>query len=372
MEFDFEGFTTIVGRNYIGKSATLRAINAALINQQGTNFIRWGSKFCEVRIKTEDIEILWHKEKGNNFYKINNGDPYTSVGNLPPPKPILDAGFGTLTVAKEKVNLFYAEQFHPLFLIDKKDSKSADLLISIYGLDKLYKAIDLCAKDQRKNSDTLKIRKIDLEQAEKGLDRFKDFDKVKEALTSVEAQKISVSKKQNDITQLNTWVDRVETISSDIDRLKSVRSVVLPSYDKIDKIISEQTSIKKYLNEVSLLKDSVINLRKVKEVVLPEDKELDVKIKDLAKLNQYQNRFLTLNKSVKLLEKSKDITIPEISDKKLKDIEDLKAVYNRLAVLATEVKNLRGNVISTNKDLEKVNKDLESYDICPACGKNLK
>lgn len=161
--FKFEGFTTIIGRNFIGKSAVLRAINAALTNQQGTDFIRWGEKYCEVKIKTKDIDILWHKEDNNNFYKINNEDVYDKVGNQPPPKPVIDSGFGILSVGKEKINLFYARQFMPLFLIDRLDAKSADLLISIYGLDKLYKAIDLCAKDQRENSNLLKLRKIDLE-----------------------------------------------------------------------------------------------------------------------------------------------------------------------------------------------------------------
>jgi len=39
---EIDGFTTVVGPNYSGKSAAMRAINAALVNQQGTEFIRWG------------------------------------------------------------------------------------------------------------------------------------------------------------------------------------------------------------------------------------------------------------------------------------------------------------------------------------------
>ena len=72
MELEFEGFATIVGKNFIGKSATLRAINAALTNRSGTDFIRWGEKVCEVRIITRDYDILWHKESGNNYYKITH------------------------------------------------------------------------------------------------------------------------------------------------------------------------------------------------------------------------------------------------------------------------------------------------------------
>ena len=140
-----DGLTTIVGRNYLGKSSILRAINAALTNKDGTDFISWGKTFCEVHIKFPDLDILWHKENGKNYYKIN-GKEYTKIGRGDPPKEILDAGFKPLEIGDKKINLNYAVQFFPLFLVDKKDSKSADILTSVYGLDCIYKAIDLCNK----------------------------------------------------------------------------------------------------------------------------------------------------------------------------------------------------------------------------------
>jgi DNA repair ATPase RecN len=371
MEFDFDGFTTIQGRNYIGKSATLRAINAALTNQQGTNFIRWGQKFCEVRLKTEVIDILWHKEKGNNFYKINNEDPYTKVGSLPPPQPILDAGFGEISVAGEKVNLLYSEQFHPLFLIDRKDSKSADLLISIYGLDKLYKAIDLCAKDQRKNTDVLKLRKVDLEQATESLNKFAEFDKVKEALTNIETLKTNLSNKQNDISRLKTWLEQASNLSVSIKKIKPARSILVPSYDKIDKLIVEQTTLKKYQNSIDILKNTVIKLRPVKNINIPKNEVLESKISEFNELNKTQDKYESLSKSVKLFKQSKSIKIPDVSDSKIKEIDGLKNIYKRLTVLATEVKTLRTNVASTDKELEKVTIDLSTYNACPVCGNKL-
>ena len=371
MEFEFDGFTTIQGRNYIGKSATLRAINAALTNQQGTNFIRWGAKFCEVRIKTETIDILWHKEKGNNFYKINDEDPYTKVGNLPPPQPILDAGFGEISVAGEKVNLLYAEQFHPLFLIDRKDSKSADLLISIYGLDKLYKAIDLCAKDQKKNTDVLKLRKVDLEQATEGLNKFAEFDKVKEALTNVETLKTNLYNKQNDISRLKSWLEQASSLSVSIKKIKPARSVSIPSYEKIDKLIAEQVNLKKYQNSIDVLKNTIIKLRPIKELSIPKNEALESKISEFNELNKLQDKYESLSKDVNLFKQSKDVKIPDISDSKIKEIAELKNIYKRLTVLATEVKTLRINVASTDKELEKVTTDLSAYNACPVCGNQL-
>jgi hypothetical protein len=374
LKFDFDGFTTIIGRNYIGKSATLRAINAALTNQQGMSFIRWGEKFCEVRIKTDTIDILWHKEANNNFYKINNEDPYTKVGNLPPPKPILDAGFGVLSVAGEKTNLFYAEQFQPLFLIDRRDTKSADLLISIYGLDKLYKAMDLCARDQRKNTDVLKLRKIDLEQSEKSLKRFSEFDKVKEDLNKIGIFKENLITKQNDTIKLKDWLSRVVALTKGIKRLRPARNVEIPTCDKIDKISSELETLKRYSKTVEILKKDIIRLRGIRNIEIPEEKAkaLETKTKDLEKIDLYKTKFESLSKEVKTLGKARDIKVPGVSDKKMKDLEQIKNWSQNLMTLVTGVKGLRASIQDNNKDLEKVNKELSLYDVCPACGSKLK
>ena len=109
LKFEIEGFTTLIGRNYSGKSATLRAINSALTNQQGTDFIKWGEQFCEVKIKMPGLFILWHKEDGNNFYKINN-KKYTKIGRSDPPSEIIEAGFKPIVIGSNKINLNYSVQ----------------------------------------------------------------------------------------------------------------------------------------------------------------------------------------------------------------------------------------------------------------------
>lgn len=371
LTLDFEGFTTIVGRNFIGKSATLRAINAALTNQQGTDFIRWGEKFCEVKIKTEAIEILWHKENNNNFYKINDKDLYEKVGNQPPPKPVLDAGFGLLNVNKEKVNLFYAQQFFPLFLIDKLDTKSADILISIYGLDKLYKAIDLCSKDQRENSNLLKLRKTDLNQAEKDLERFKDFEGIKSSAEQLENDKLELVKKQDLISRLKSFLDNYVKCAGEIKKFKPVKSIEIPSYISVEGKFQEYKKLEQFLQRVYKCKSECLRLREVRNLTIPEE-NISEKIKEVEALSVLSKKHEVLAAQVLSLKKVKGIDVPELSDDKIKKLSSLKDLYQKTAAIVIEIRELKSSVLSVTEELAKVDLDLNKFDSCPACGSDLK
>ena len=371
MSFDFEGFTTIVGRNFIGKSASLRAINAALTNQQGTDFIRWGEKFCEVHIKTDTIEILWHKEEGNNFYKINNVDLYEKVGNLPVPKTMSKAGFGLIPVGKEKMNLLYARQFFPLFLIDRQDTKSADLLISIYGLDKLYKAIDLCSKDQKKNIDLLKLRKVDLVQADRDLEKFKDFQALKSVVEGLDVTKQDLKQRKDLIDKMKLWLERVIVSSAEIRKFRPVRETVLPTYETIENGLKEHEKLTRYLQKATGTKAALLRLRKIKDVAIPEE-EIETKFKGMTSLYEFQKKYDTLSAQIVKLKKIKEVMVPEIPEKDFGTLDSLKEKYSKLSVLAAEVKTLRLSLDTSKNDLEKATVALNKYDYCPTCGAELK
>ncbi len=178
LTFEFEGFSTIVGPNYIGKSALLRAINAALTNRAGVDFIRWGEKFCEVKIKRPGLDLLWHKEEGHNFYIINKVR-YDKIGRGEAP-PILETlRYNPVKIGSEKLDLLYADQFNPLFMVDRRGSASTDLLTSIYKLDQIYKAKELCDKDLKTNKGLIGFKEKDLAFSEKDIQRMSPFPSVK-------------------------------------------------------------------------------------------------------------------------------------------------------------------------------------------------
>lgn len=372
ISFSIDGFTTLIGRNFIGKSAVLRAINAALTNQQGTDFIRWGEKFCEVTIETKDLSILWHKEKGNNFYDINN-KKYNKIGSQPPPKELLNQGYGLIDISGEKINLLYAQQFFPLFLVDRNDSKSADFLISIYGLDRLYKAVDLCEKDRKKSNNILKIRKGDKEIIENELKRFEGFDDIQDKFKNISKQKKSIESEENKIDYLNTIKDKIISKTLILKRLKPLIELKIPVNSELKSQIEDKEKLSKYLEEIKQLKNNVQNLSSIKKINIPADtiKNYEKELKKLLELKKKFSEYEILKSEINKLKNIVDIKIPQNTYDYTK-IDKLKNLYQKLSAQSAELKKLKEDLNNTDQQITEVSKQLEKYNRCPVCKSELK
>jgi len=370
--FDVEGFTTIVGRNFIGKSAVMRAISAALTNASGTSFIKWGESFCEVRIRNDSIDLLWHKEDGNNFYVINN-KKYDKIGRDDPPNEILKAGLGTTIVGKEKLNLLYAEQFFPLFLVDKKDSKGIDLLTAAYGLDKVYKAIDLCNKDQRSINDLLRVRKRDLTTVTEDLKKYEGFEEILAIKSDVVEKKKILEQKQARIENLTILFKKLSIISSQVRILQDIREVTIPNDkslrelgSKLDKVVKLNDNLIKTSSEVSILKIS-------EEINLPENtgklKNMKEKLESCSALN---HRYNTITSSVKDLSAIESVDLPSMPDMRYEVIDTLETYRQRAIILRDECQGLEKKYkeISKEEDILLNEKD-QFQGVCPLCGNKL-
>ena len=370
-KFVIDGFTTIVGRNYLGKSAVLRAVNAALTNQHGTDFIRWGQTFCEVRIKTGDLDILWHKEDNNNFYKINGKDPLTKIGKSEPPKEIVEAGFKQLKIGDQKINLNYANQFNELFLVDKMDSKGADLLTSVYGLDRLYKAIDLCSKEQRDNRDELKLREKDLEIVNRDLERFRDFDKIKESADAVQGTKKSIDRSEKELIDLKDKYVKIHELATVCKRLASVKDISVPDDKKILNEIAAYHRLVQYSDSVTTLTGATDRLHPILKTEVPVSREISTAIEDYQKLVVLYDKYQALSKEIDRLSKIEEISIPE-PDIDVDTISKLRGIYDEAMRQKKELLGFDKELKDLSGAIEDVQKLLDKYDVCPLCGKSRK
>lgn len=376
IKFSFEGFCTLVGKNFIGKSAVLRAINAALTNPSGTNFIRWGEKYCEVRIKTDTADVLWHKEQSNNFYVINNVR-YDKIGKdaSAPFKVLENLGLGLNNVGNENVNLLYASQFTPLFLVDKRDAKSADLLTAVYGLDRLYKAIDLCNKDQKVNSDLLKLRKKDVEIYKQDLDRFVGFDEILKCRDEVVSQKKYIDLLEQEIIRLDGYITRAVALSIDIKKIDNIKNIEIPEIDDLKNTVHELGKIEVYCDKISGLYLSTEKLKGIQNISISEDisKEVSKIIKDIEKIDSYIVRYIKIKEDIDRLTKIDSIVYPEKDDFKYDDIDYIEKSIKSLVALKSDYLKLDEEL----KDVQgKLNEALEAKKefkgLCPLCGNKLK
>lgn len=375
-----EGFTALVGRNHLGKSAVLRAINAALTNQQGTDFIRWGEKYCEVRIRTSDIYIIWHKEEGNNYYEIKKdgekeSKKYTKIGRDEPPKEVLDAGFKLVKVGDQKINLNYAQQFKSLFLVDKQDTKSADLLTSVYGLDKLYMAIELCNKEQKSNKDLLRFREKDLQILGQGLKSFDGFEDIIAKSDIIKKEKKEVDKLKSDYTKLRSWKNTISDNAKYCKRLKPALEVCVPKPESLE-VLKDTVDLIKYLSDSKRRIDSISTVLKsicpINNIEVPEDISSDISraINDYNRLVDWSRRQEELDILINKLESAASIPIPKCEIDR-GNVYKLNEYRDKLRSLKSNLEVIKNDFDNTKSDLIKVEEKIGEFDECPLCGHEL-
>jgi hypothetical protein len=371
-KLQIEGFTTLIGRNYLGKSAVLRAINAALTNQQGTKFIRWGQTFCEVRLKFPDLDILWHKEEGNNFYEITNASGkkrYDKIGKDEPPKEILEAGYKPVFLGDQKINLNYAVQFFPLFLVDTQDSRGADLLTSVYGLDRIYKAIDLCNKEQRANSDLLRIREKDLAQISSSLERFKDFTGVVSLIPDIKDKRKAFEAKEAEIERVKVWKDSVINLFTYCKKMKPIIELTVPKPGEISTGLSEYNKLMVYKKNIDELMTVLKRTKPVLSITLPDQSvpRIREQFSEYQQLLKWRSNYRVLSEEVSRLSKISEVVIPEHSIN-MEDVPKLQKIQEQLSTANNNFKIAKKSLDDTITEIATVEKELGEFDLCPLCG----
>lgn len=366
-EIEINGFTSFIGNNHLGKSSVLRAINAALTNQQGMDFISWGESYCEVSIKTEGLDLKWHKEKGNNFYEINK-KVYKKIGRDSAPKEVEEAGFKLLNLDGEKINLNYSEQFFPLFLVNRMDSKAADLITSIYGLDRIYKAISLCNVEQRKNKDLLRLRQTDLDMAERDLAKFDGFEDVESDIDALKKSKRDIDASEKTRDHLVDLYTRILTTNKEYKSLKPIEDVALPDNKDIEKTISDYNKISGYEKNLTYVKQEVSHFKKVSDISLVPDTDSIAKDIDIYKdISDRYKRLKSLSQQQKRLKAIEGIELPQIEI----DGSELNRLQEYLDILLSHKELIQGfkkELDGLKKSLAGIEEDLKSYDNCPLCG----
>jgi len=407
--FEFEGFSTIVGPNYIGKSALLRAINAALTNRAGVDFIRWGESFCEVKIKRPGLDLLWHKEEGHNFYVINK-QRYDKIGRGEVP-PILETlRYNPVKIGTEKLDLLYADQFNPLCMVDRRGSASTDLLTSIYKLDQIYKAKELCDKDLKTNKGLIGFKEKDLAFSEKDIQRMLPFPSIKDKFGNINSKKKEIESLEADINTLRLFIQKASELEARHNKLKEVERVILPveenvfkakeelsmvwsfktrletqtakvtrlqfikhlpdiSVKPVEQVFLSINEIKKFLENLSLVASKVRKLSSVNSIEVESlGKDLDAYPKIINSLNTFKDKILALSTSIRSLSPIKELGINKIPDLDLGLISKLNSYQEGMKTRVAEITNLRSSLASTNTDIGKVSNSLEEYPNCPACG----
>jgi AAA domain len=417
LALDIKGFTVVVGRNNLGKSAIVRAIDAALTNRPGNDFIRWGKIKTEVNLQRDDLAVDWEKGE-KTLYKVN-GKPFSGLNRSVPP-PILNAGFRQMEVGDDKCNPLVAHQFEEIFLLDKSGPVVTEVLSKIYNINIINDADALCQKSLRSTKSLLKTRESDLTELSSHLEKFKGFEQLKEkhenlkkclsikeklekelneikqytidyknqnclvnGLSSIKRVKIIPTKKEELSVSEFQWLKgacaRFKACAENLQKLKPIKSLTLPEVSSTEKSIINYQWIVNICNEFHSSLKTVQILKPVTNVFFPDISQVFGMISSIEILNSLTNKFKATSNSFvqcqKVSIKFQNLVSLLGSFNKTKELLDgfssFKSLQENFLEGARSLKILQKDVQIMSEDWLRADAEFKQFKTCPLCKKAL-
>lgn len=377
-EFVIDGFTAIIGKNNLGKSAVIRAIDAALSNQAGKEYIRHGTKSTEVSLETKDLKIDW--KKGDKSTYTVNGESFTSL-NRSVPKPILDAGFRKIEIGDLKIGPLIAHQFEPLFIIDEPGSVATEVLSSVYNMDVYSTADDLCQKELRSIKSLTKTRETDKKALDADLEKYKDFDKLKGSVKALHSKDQACKALQAEIADLTRMTLELEKLSKSVKSLQSILAITIPSSSTQTRLIDDLQWVQSQITAITSIDSSIKSLERIQSVTIPGTPDIRPKIDELAAVESWginlKNSATSL-KEIQTIHGVLDSSVPAL----INNLEHFRQASETAGIINNLDKDFRPLVDSIKEgktQLERLNGELnpllDEYNkitVCPFCGKPTK
>jgi DNA repair exonuclease SbcCD ATPase subunit len=350
-ELQIQGFTALTGRNNLGKSATLRAIKAALFGASGSGFIRDGAKACTVRVEAEGLDVTWRKTATSASYNIN-GEAYEKPGRNRPPE-MENAGFREIIANKEKLRVQFSEQLDPLFLVNRTGGAAAEVLLSVARMEQLTDATRSCLSDLSKERQALKLREADQESLEEQRLRFENLPGIQLGLTGAGTALADLEGQQKNLTDLQAVQQALQGFQRDIAVLAPAETVTLPEITVNTQRLESYRKAHKHLEATK----SVVGLQ---DPQLP-DVDWTVLKGQAQNLRDYRDLY-------QQWVSTKDIPDAQVT---LPDTQALLELQQTLKDLR-QVQSLNLEIQGIDQDLTHLDEELATADDnCPLCGTQL-
>lgn len=153
-----DGFTILVGESSQGKSACLRAVNAACYNKFKQGFLKYGTDTLRIDIRHSDDErvlTVTKTKKDSPEYKL--GDTvYQKLNRTVPPEVEDFNGFGSIDSYEQKYPLNFFTQFSKPLLLEFSQKRILEILSSSKAFDDMNDANSKLNKKKEQNSGAFK------------------------------------------------------------------------------------------------------------------------------------------------------------------------------------------------------------------------
>lgn len=198
----------IVGRWSLGKSALMRALNALLTNETGTDYIRVGEDVCRVQVELSDgASITWtHERSGSAYYDVTwpdgKGRRFDKLAGAVPEEVQQLLQIRPIVVDKDfQIMPQVHEQFDQPLLLRESAGRVARALAKTTKLDGIMQAQGAAVKDLKANRTTIKTANEALALAQGRIAVFNDVERQRAILEAVQADVHTVDNRELELEE---------------------------------------------------------------------------------------------------------------------------------------------------------------------------
>lgn len=378
---EIDGFSALVGRSNIGKSAIVRAIKAALTGAPADNYVRHdalclrlvkGSKtckcFCSVHITAPELDLLWEKGDAVNRY-IHNGTEHTVVGRGTP--DFLTDGFALVKIGDDKTLLQVSDQFQPIFILDRSGTVVADVLSDVAKLDEINVAMRLVEKDRKEAVATRKVREKDIQDIRSSLMRYEGFDEAVLRVRRIEEQDQQTEAAAQRLTQLETFVESALSVARRIKSLDQIGSVIVPEITGLQQNGTKFAALGEFEIELLARTRAVAGLEGVEGINTPDLAGFVDLGSSYQRLIRWSSKVDGLRGFFDRTQKLASVAVPEFGP-----VEGAKVLYTKLDTWVDQLNgigrmftNLKVSMDAAVALEASVLAEFQALGVCPTCNR---
>lgn len=376
-----DGFTALVGRSNLGKSALVRALKAALTGASGTAFVRHapscarrlkGVKTCDCRttvsIKGPNFDLKWEKGDKINRYTFN-GAVYDRAEQGTPDflqRPHLEKDLGLVEVGRKGRLLQVADQFDNVFLLDQTGGAVADVLSDVANLDRINIALRLVEKDRKEATATRKVLEKDVVDISKQVTAFQTLDELTAATKQIAGMHAAIAKEDSKVEKLSTYFNELEALGFRIDGLKQAAEVPVPDKTAVDTAATKVEQLDRFIQAATERLQIVKAYSGIGKVEEPQISPLQDKMGQHMQLDGWVSKLQLLQHDFQRFKGLDDVCIPEQSASP-KLLTELDGYVRRVVVLQAAIDRLTAQYEEAEKEEAVVMEEINTLGVCPTC-----
>lgn len=385
-------FTAIVGRSNIGKSALVRALQYALTNAVGTDFIRHGEScdrvsrgtkkckcFTKVRIKTPTIEVVWEKGDSVNRYVVTEkGLVQTYEGLERGTPPFFASMFQPVKVGESKEIIQIPDQFEPIFLLNKSGTVVADVLSDVAQLDEINVAMAMVVKDRKEAVATRKVRVLDIEALGKTLNIYAGLDSIADSAKGLRSYMGKVKNKQSDLNRLDLFIDSAKGLSQSLSALNKALAPAIPNNEALLEKAKKHAVVDSLYVRVHEIVPQIRRLTGVTDVALPDESEIRDKHKTLLEMGSWLQRLQGLTNALeswKHFEALPSVTDPSTAGHTYAKLSKLEALHLKHVALENSIRIAETDLTKVSQASVDLSNEIEALKdetaVCPSCSQSV-